>query len=680
MEIQVTSLIIHPMVNDTLTRCVDTARPRPARPGHRAVTRAARDMVGLVLLTLFTMAHAQGDAPLPVAAPPASYSTAAAGPLDSIRNWLGGGGSPAELLPPDQAFRFAVRARDANTLVAELTPAPDYYLYRDRISFSIATPPTVTIASVSLPKGEPKADPTFGQVEVYHGRLEAIIGLRQSGTPAGQVELRATYQGCNEPLGVCYPPIEKTVAVALSGAALAGATPQAATAGRPQDSLLAAGASTPSDNDPSDQGYVRRLLSSGSAWAIVGAFFGFGLLLAFTPCMLPMMPILSGIIVGHGQLMTRGHALGLSSVYVLGMALTYAAAGVAAGLAGSLLSAYLQSPWVLGSFAAIFVLLALSMFGLYELQLPSSLQSRLAGAGGRVQGGRVAGVFLMGVLSAVIVGPCVAAPLAGALLYISQTRDVVLGGVALFSMALGMGVPLLAVGATAGALLPKAGAWTESVKRVFGVTMLAVAIYLVSPVIPAVVQQLLWAALLILPAIYLHALDPLPADAPGHRRLFKGVGVMALVTGIALLIGALSGGRDLLQPLAGLRNATVQASGELAFQPVKSVADLEARLQAARGRHVMLDFWAEWCVSCKEMDRFTFGDPQVQARLKDVLLLRADVTANSAEDQALLQRFNLFGPPGIVFFDKQGKEVAFRVIGYQPPQQFLASLNRALVP
>ncbi|MGH8832016.1 MAG: protein-disulfide reductase DsbD, partial [Polaromonas sp.] len=397
-------------------------------------------------------------------------------------------------------------------------------------------------------------------------------------------------------------------------------------------------------------------------------------------CMLPMMPILSGIIVGHGQLMTRGHALGLSSVYVLGMALTYAAAGVAAGLAGSLLSAYLQSPWVLGSFAAIFVLLALSMFGLYELQLPSSLQSRLAGAGGRVQGGRVAGVFLMGVLSAVIVGPCVAAPLAGALLYISQTRDVVLGGVALFSMALGMGVPLLAVGATAGALLPKAGAWTESVKRVFGVTMLAVAIYLVSPVIPAVVQQLLWAALLILPAIYLHALDPLPADAPGHRRLFKGVGVMALVTGIALLIGALSGGRDLLQPLAGLRNATVQASGELSFQPVKSVADLEARLQAARGRHVMLDFWAEWCVSCKEMDRFTFGDPQVQARLKDVLLLRADVTANSAEDQALLQRFNLFGPPGIVFFDKQGKEVAFRVIGYQPPQQFLASLNRALVP
>jgi thiol:disulfide interchange protein DsbD len=658
MEVQVTSLTIQPMTHDTLTHCMDTVRPRSAHPRRRAVTRAVRGLVGL-LLALSTMAHAQGNAPAPGAAPPASYSTAAPGPLDSIRKWLGGGGSPAELLPPDQAFRFAVRARDASTLVAELTPAPNYYLYRDRISFSIAMPPTVTIASVSLPKGEPKADPTFGQVEVYHARFEAIIGLRQSGTRAGQVELRAIYQGCNEPLGVCYPPIEKTVAVTLSGAALAGATPQAVAAGRPQDALLAAGASTPSDNDP---------------------FFGFGLLLAFTPCMLPMMPILSGIIVGHGQHMTRRHALGLSSVYVLGMALTYAAAGVAAGLAGSLLSAYLQSPWVLGSFAVIFVLLALSMFGLYELQLPSSLQSRLAGAGGRVQGGRVAGVFLMGVLSAVIVGPCVAAPLAGALLYISQTRDVVLGGVALFSMAVGMGVPLLAVGATAGALLTKAGAWTESVNRVFGVTMLAVAIYLVSPVIPAVVQQLLWAALLILPAIYLHALDPLPAGAPGHRRLFKGVGVMALVTGIALLIGALSGGRDLLQPLAGLRNATVQAGGELAFQPVKNLADLETRLQAARGRQVMLDFWAEWCVSCKEMDRFTFSDPQVQARLKDVLLLRADVTANSADDQALLQRFNLFGPPGIVFFDKQGKEVAFRVIGYQPPQQFLASLNRALVP
>lgn len=551
-----------------------------------------------------------------------------------------------------------------------MTPAPNYYLYRDRISFSIVQPPTVAIARVTLPKGEPKADPTFGTVEVFHRPFEAIIDLNRSAGQESQIQLRATYQGCNEPLGVCYPPIEKTLTVALTGTA---------SPAEPSPAPVADASGLPT-GDLSDDGPIRQLFMRGSIWALVAAFFGFGLLLAFTPCMLPMIPILSGIIAGQGQHMTRRHALGLSSVYVLGMAITYALAGVAAGLAGTLLSAYLQNPWVLGGFAAIFVLLALSMFGLYELQLPTSLQSRLASAGSRLKGGRVAGVFLMGVLSAVIVGPCVAAPLAGALLYIGQTRDVALGGVALFSLAIGMGVPLLVIGATAGTLLPKAGAWMESVKRLFGVVMLAVAIYLVSPVIPVLVQQLLWAALLVVSAIYLHALDPLPTDAPGHRRLFKGVGMLALVTGIALLVGALAGHRDVLQPLAGFRGTANIDHRELAFQPVNSLAELERRLGVARGQFVVLDFWAEWCVSCKEMDSFTFGDPRVQARLKDTVLLRADVTANTLDHRALLERFALFGPPGIVFFDKTGKEVAFRVIGYQAPEQFLASLDRALAP
>lgn len=629
-------------------------------------------MRGLVWLIFAasTIAFAQGDTPGPGPAPQSSTAPAAPGPLDSIRKWLGGSGTQPELLPPEQAFRLAVRAKDANTLVAELTPAKNYYLYRDRISFSIADPPTVSVASVSLPKGDPKADPTFGTVEVFHRSVEAVIALRHAQGQVDQVRLRATYQGCNEPLGVCYPPIEKTVTVALSGATAAGGTSTAQLA----DAAALATA------DMSDEGRIRQLFARGGTWALVAAFFGFGVLLAFTPCMLPMIPILSGIIVGQGQQLTRRYALGLSAVYVLAMAITYAMAGVAAGLAGTLFSAYLQNAWVLGSFAAIFVLLALSMFGLYELQLPAAIQSRLANAGSRHKGGRVAGAFLLGVFSAVIVGPCVAAPLAGALLYIGQTRDIVLGGTALFAMALGMGLPLLVVGATTGTLLPKAGAWTVSVKRVFGVIMLAVAIYTVSPVIPVVVQQLLWAALLIVPAIYVHALDPLPADSPGHRRLFKGAGVLALVIGIAMLVGALSGHREILQPLAGLRGTDSDDRRELAFQPVNSVADLENRLVAARGRTVMLDYWAEWCVSCKEMDRFTFSDPRVQARLKDTVLLRADVTANTADHRALLERFSLFGPPGIVFFDKTGEEVAFRVIGYQPPEKFLASLNRALAP
>jgi thiol:disulfide interchange protein DsbD len=656
---------------------VGAARSAVGREVRCHSVSLARAVVGLLLLAAGAVAYPQAGNLFTSPPPPqSSPALPSAGPLDSVRSWLRGPAPPAELLPPEQAFQLAVQARDAETLIAQLTPAKDYYLYRDRISFSVQEPPGIMVAGVRFPKGKPKADPTFGTVEVFHDPFDVVIRLQRSGEPADRLTLRASYQGCNEPLGVCYPPIEKTISVALSNAVASGAPSQAAqeTPGGASES------SAPPRSDSSEDGSFRRLFTGGSTWALVAAFFGFGLLLAFTPCMLPMIPILSGIIVGQGHTMTRRHALGLSAVYVLGMAITYAAAGVAAGLAGTLLAAYLQTPWVLGSFAAIFVLLALSMFGFYELQLPTSLQSRLASAGSRVKGGRVAGAFLMGVLSAVIVGPCVAAPLAGALLYIGQTGDTIFGGLALFSMAVGMGVPLLVVGATAGALLPKAGPWMVSVKRLFGVMMLALAIYLVSPVIPLVAQQLLWAVLLIVSAVFLHAIDPLPHDAPGHRRLFKGVGVIGLAGGVALLIGALSGSKDLLQPLGGLGGAPVEVRRELAFVPVKSVADLDARLQAARGRPVMLDFWAEWCVSCKEMDRFTFSDAQVQARLKNVLLLRADVTANSADDQALLRRFSLFGPPGIVFFDTRGTELAYRVIGFEPPQKFLASLDRVLAP
>ena len=390
-----------------------------------------------------------------------------------------------------------------------------------------------------------------------------------------------------------------------------------------------------------------------------------------------MIPILSGIIAGQGHKISRGRGFALSLAYVLGMAVTYAAAGVAAGMTGTLLSAALQSPWVLGAFALVFVVLSFSMFGFYELQLPTSLQSKLSEESGHLQGGRGIGVFAMGALSALIVGPCVAAPLAGALLYIGQTGDAVLGGTALFVMALGMGVPLLIVGLSAGTLLPRAGAWMEAVKKGFGVLLLATAVWLVSPVIPAVVQMLAWAALLIIPAIYLHALDPLPSNARGWQRFWKGIGIVMLLTGAALLIGALAGSRDPLQPLAGLRGQAMAAENKkLPFEPVVSLSDLEAKVMAA-GQPVMLDFYADWCVSCKEMERFTFSDPAVQAKLAGFKLLKADVTANSANDKALLARFGLFGPPGILFFDKYGKEnKAVRVVGFMPAADFIQTLNK----
>jgi len=591
------------------------------------------------------------------------------GLLDSLKEKLGGSvGGDDEVLPPEQAFLVSVSVRDASTLVVDFAPEKGYYLYRDKFAFSLKNLPGASIARVDLPPGEVKDDPNFGKTEIYRTPVQAVLSLKRD--PGGEIRgtLDATWQGCKDK-SVCYPPISKAfdVALPMTGAAAAAAPAAGGTSSIPA----------------SDTDRFSDLLRAGNFWLLLTGFFGAGLLLTFTPCVLPMIPILSGIIVGQGRHVTRGKALALSGVYVFGMAITYTAAGIAAGLSGTLLSAALQNPWVLGSFAAIFVLLAFSMFGFYELQLPSALQTRLTEASNRLPGGRFAGVFSMGVLSALIVGPCVAAPLAGALLYIGKTGDWILGGSALFSMSLGMGVPLLAVGASAGALLPRAGGWMQSVKQFFGVLLLGLAIWLISPVIPSVLYMLLWASLLIVSAIYLHAVDPLPPGASGLRKFWKGVGVMALLVGVALLVGALSGSRDVLQPLSGLRLAAAGSassqSGHLRFERVLSVQELDARLARTDGRFAMLDFYADWCVSCKEMERFTFSDPRVQERLGNVVLLQVDVTANSADDVALLKRFGLFGPPGILFFDSQGKEiVAARVIGYLDPERFLATLDAVI--
>ncbi len=563
------------------------------------------------------------------------------------------------VLPPDQAFKLTVTARDAQTLHANFQIAPGHYLYRDRIKFEIKSPGS-SISAVELPKGEPKQDPNFGQTEVFHQNFNAIINLASAGSSPNKIKLLATYQGCSEK-GLCYAPIHKTLEVDLPTAS----------------SGLAASINPTLSADATDDDQAASLLKSGKLWLIIAGFFGFGLLLALTPCVLPMIPILSGIIVGSKK-SGRLHTFNLSLAYTMGMALSYTLAGIAAGLSGQLLSNALQNPWALGSSAFVFVLLALSMFGFYELQLPSSFESRMVNATNHIKGGHFLGVFVMGALSALIVSPCVAAPLAGALLYISNTHDVVLGGTALFALALGMGVPLLLIGASAGTLLPKTGPWMTAVRNFFGVVMLGMAIWLISPLIPMGIGMALWAALLIVPAIYMHALDGLPAHASQWMKFWKGIAVIALLLGTALLIGAVSGAKSPLQPLAGLTaSASSESRVSLPFHRVTNLADLESNLKASSGKPVMLDFYADWCVACKEFEQFTFSDPRVQQSLANVVLLQADVTRDSADDSALLKRFGLFGPPGIIFFYPTGQEITqLKVIGYQDADKFLATLNR----
>ncbi|MFC5302160.1 protein-disulfide reductase DsbD [Azospira restricta] len=564
-----------------------------------------------------------------------------------------------EFLDPLVAFKPTAKAVDGQTAEVRFAIAKGYYLYRDKFRFK-AEPESTALGSAQYAPGKMKKDDLFGDVEVYFKEAVIRVPVERNSSGPLPLTLKVTSQGCADG-GICYPPQVQTVSLTLPDPATTPAAPPLNAAATGDES-----------------GQIAQLLKDAGFWAIVASFFGFGLLLSLTPCVFPMIPILSGIIVGSGHQVSHARAFALSLAYVLGMAVTYAAAGVAAGMTGTLLSAALQNAWVLGSFALVFVVLSFSMFGFYELQLPTFLQSRMSEEAAHLKGGSLPGVTAMGALSALIVGPCVAAPLAGALLYIGQTGDAVLGGIALFVMALGMGAPLLVVGATAKSALPKSGPWMEAVKKAFGVLLLATAVWMVSPVLPVAVQMLAWALLLIVPAIYMHALDPLPAHATGWHRLWKGVGIAMVVAGAAMLVGALSGAKDPLQPLGNFRGAAAPAEAKhLTFARVRTLAELDERLRTA-GRPVMLDFYADWCVSCKEMERFTFSDARVQQRLADTLLLQVDVTANSDEDKALLKRFNLFGPPGIIFFDRGGREIdGLRVVGFQNADAFLKTLARA---
>ncbi|MCS0614338.1 protein-disulfide reductase DsbD [Massilia kyonggiensis] len=562
-----------------------------------------------------------------------------------------------DFLPPEQAFKPGAELRAGGIVHLTWAIAPGYHLYRDRLVFDA---PQVGVPV--LPDGVRKFDSNFNkEMETYAGQLAVDLPLKAD--VKGPFVLRVGYQGCAD-AGLCYPPAEVafTVDPAAPGV-LKLATQEAAPA--------------PAPAHEDDSSLAQRTLQSGSAWRIGLAFLAFGLLLSFTPCVLPMVPILSSIIVGEGNV-SRSKGFILALAYSLGMALVYTALGVAAGLAGEGLAGALQKPWVLLTFGALLVVLALSMFDVYQLQLPSSLQSRLSTTSGRMSGGRFAGVFVMGALSALIVGPCVAGPLAGALLYISQTKNVWTGGWALFSMAAGMSVPLLLTGVSAGSLLPRAGAWMNHVKRVFGLLLLAVAIWMVTPVFPVTVAMLLWGAFAVLCAVFLRVFEPIAAGAGLGRYAGKTLGLVLLTGGLFELVGAASAGQDVLQPLAHLRGTQVAAAAEgkaQKFERIRTLAELNQVL-ASSPTPVMLDFYADWCVSCKEMERFTFSEPKVEAQMKQVRLLQVDVTANNDEDRALMKKFGLFGPPGIILF-KQGKEVpASRVIGFMAPERFAEHLSR----
>jgi len=627
-----------------------------------------------------------------------------------------------DFLDPDQAFQVSVRVLDAKRLELSYKVAPGYYLYRERFKFAA---PDAKLGEPQIPPGKKHYDTALEQnVETYHDGVVVVLPVVSAGKA---FTLHATHQGCADK-GLCYPPQPRTVAVTLKAfgaeadsakfvaeadasaptgvvapvsvpaqggmSVASGALPDPlrsvvlgnyGTSGSQVDRPAPTAAAAPAASSapaPDDDSRLAAALRGGRLALIVPLFFVAGLLLSLTPCVLPMVPILSSIIVGQGEPVTRWRGFTLALAYALGMALLYTALGVAAGLLGEGLAAWLQKPWVLASFAALLVLLSLSMFGLYELQLPSSLRDGLSSKGDRMRGGQYAGVFAMGGISALVVSPCVAAPLAAALLHISQTGDAVLGGLALFMLAMGMSVPLLLVGASAGELLPRAGAWMEQVKHVFGLLLIAVAIYTVQPVLPALLAMACWGVLLIVGGATLGAFEPVGTGAhAGVARAVKGVGLVLALLGVLQFVGIASGGRDPAQPLARLARAgageAVAATSGPHFERVASVAELDQRLQSA-GRPVMLDFYADWCVSCKEMEAQTFVDPAVRAKLDKALLLRADVTANSDDDRALLKRFHLFGPPGIILFDAQGHELeTARVVGFQDAPRFATSLSAA---
>jgi thioredoxin:protein disulfide reductase len=607
----------------------------------------------------------QAQSPTAATAPPASAPPGGAKPTGINAVLAAARTGEDKFLPPDQAFRFDALADGSDRVQLHWDIADGYYLYRARIK--VGTPSAqAQLGMPQFPTGQFKTDEYFGRQEIYHHELAVTVPVARAGGGPFELPMQVTYQGCAE-AGLCYPPITKTVSVLLGAGAAAASSVGATPAGGSGAQAAAGGGA--------EQDWFAALVR-GNPFLMLAGFFVAGLLLACTPCVLPMVPILSGLIVSGGRSITPARGFALSLSYVLGMALTYAAAGIACAAAGRQVQAIFQQWWVLTLFAALFIALALSMFGLFTLQMPAAVQTRIAALSNRQSAGTFGGVAVMGALSALIVTTCVGPALVGALLVISQTGQIARGGAALFIMALGMGTPLLIVGASAGKLLPKAGPWMDFVKRLFGVMMLAVAAWMLARIVPGRPMLLLWSVpLLTLAWLLWHE---------ARRRaaatwVLRGVGLAAALYGVTLAAGAALGGSDPLAPIP----LSAERTRALQFQPIHSVADLERAVAAARAhdRGMLVDFSAAWCTSCKEMERYTFTDPGVQAALSGTTLLRADVTDNTADDQALLKHFGIFGPPTIAFYGPDGKErTQYRVVGYLKAAAFAKRAQEALRP
>ncbi|MCD6027408.1 MAG: dsbD2 [Solimicrobium sp.] len=548
----------------------------------------------------------------------------------------------AEFLQPEQAFHFDSRQLSPDKVEVTFVIADGYYMYRDRLRFEAID---AVLGAATIPRGQIKFDETFQKnVETLHGSITLEIPLTSLDKSKSTFTLIAHSQGCSDQ-GLCYVPMESKRIFSSS-----------------QFAVNRNGSATSTEESPNG---LNNSLHSRNLLSIVPLFLLLGLGLAFTPCVLPMVPILSSIIVGEGAHVGKRRGLALSLSYSLGMAAVYTALGISAGLLGEGLAAALQNPLVLSMFGILLVGLSLSMFNVYHFQIPSALQSKLVHFSGRQRTGKLVGVFVMGAISALIVGPCVAAPLASALLYISQTRDIFIGGFALFSLAIGMSVPLILVGLSTGSLLPRVGPWMESIKQLFGVLMLAMALWIVSPLLPRWALMSALGGLLIGYSYFLSR----------HPSIFsKAFALMLLVLGLFELVGVTRGSKDVFSPLDHLSTSVRKES--VKFLRIRSIPELDNALRQAKSQHksVMLDFYADWCVACVEMERLTFTDDRVQIKLAQMVLLQVDVTENNNDDRALLKRFSLYGPPGMIFFGLDSQETG-RVIGFEPADKFVSSLS-----